>query len=136
MKKTLFILACCCSLFLGCSSKENFAGSWETTLLSKDGVVQSLCVSGMEIKPEGNLWSVSGNSGVNRFMGSFAASKGKITPDDKFASTRMMGTPEAQEFEDLFLKAFTFADSYTLKDNILRIENSKDNLILEFKKTK
>lgn len=135
MKKILTVLALVGLVFMsGCSKKEDLSGKWNVTSLSKENVAQALCVSFMEIKNEGDVYLVSGNSGVNLFNGNFEAKNGKFIPSDKFASTKMMGSPEANEYEMIFLQALTSADSYELKDNILTITDSKDSLVLEFTK--
>ena len=115
----------------------DITGSWKISSLFKGSVVQEIAVSDLEIKftEQPCVFSFSGTSGVNRFFGNISFKDGKILPPENgFATTRMLGSPEAMAFEDLFLDILSNADKFSLKDNVLSFEKSIDKSVLNFSK--
>lgn len=134
--KTLFTVAMAAIsgfFFFSCKQTSELEGTWNTIGLEKEGIVQEIAISNITFTPEGNSITVSGESGVNLFSGTIKIGKNKI----KFinvGSTRMMGDPAAMEFEDLFLETISYADMYTLENDVLTITASSKNLKLTLKK--
>lgn len=150
MKKLLILVTALFSIFtFGCKrvekntassfSPDEFSGIWKTLSLEKEGIQQQIAESeiSFEVKDSQTL-SVNGNSGVNTFFGDVIIKDGKVTVSDKMASTKMAGSPEAMEFEDLFLSCLTGADDFEIfeKDNesILKISNQKTATSISFVK--
>ncbi len=146
--KKLFMVASLVSLvlFAGCKGKtkvdETLAGKWETAVLEKDGAVQTLVISDMNLEPEkGDMtkYKIWGNSGINTYNGNIVIKDGKVIPDDKMLSTKMAGSPEDMSFEDLFLEGLTGADKAEIIVNesgekFLEFTNSIKKIKITFKK--
>lgn len=134
MKKILVAMIALASLFfMGCKG-ENLEGNWTVSNLLKDNVEQNVVPANITFTTENGELLAAGTSGVNNFSVVLEAKNGKIKVSDKFALTKMMGSPEEQAFEDLFIETLTNADSYELTENNLVIKNSSNNL--EIKLTK
>ena len=72
---------------------------------------------------------------VYGFFGNVSFKDGKIfSPENGFATTRMLGSPEAMAFEELFIDILSNADKFSLKDNLLSFEKSIDKSVLTFSK--
>lgn len=115
----------------------DITGSWKISSLFKGSVAQEIVVSDLEIKftEQPCVFSFSGTSGVNRFFGNVSFKDGKIySPENGFATTRMLGSPEAMAFEELFIDILSNADKFSLKDNLLSFEKSIDKSVLTFSK--
>ena len=80
---------------------------------------------------EDNQFFVAGNSGVNRFNGIVKVQGNKIIIEN-LASTRMMGSEEEMEYENLFLQTLTGVSTFKIKDNKLKIINADKKLELNF----
>lgn len=113
---------------------QNISGFWKINSFTKKGVAQKIVNSNIEIIPDSgvNSFKISGNSGVNRFFGELKIKDLKIVPNDRVASTRMMGSPEAMEFETEFLQIITTAKDFYIKDGILTFKTQNEEL--SFKK--
>ena len=133
MKNKLSILVFFVSIFVfaGCENQNDLSGNWQIENLKSDGVYQQIAVSDINFLMEENHFFVAGNSGVNRFHG-IVKMKGKKIIIENLASTRMMGSEEAMEYEDLFLQTITGTLDYEIKDNKLKIINADKNLELNF----
>lgn len=136
MKKLLFTLIAGLSLALtGChrATIENLEGTWNTTSLIEQGNSVEVVISQINFeKTEAPKYKVSGNSGVNQFSGTVTLANGKFTAYEDFASTKMMGAPEAQTFEDFFLMCIMNGDSYEISADKLSIQNKKAGITLTF----
>ena len=105
MKKLFLILTAAALSFVGCKSVSSSAegsstsavsieGEWQTSKLEIGGVEQELCPSEMSIaKKDGDLYSINGDSGVNRFFGDVKVSGSSFKVQDNIGSTRMAGDP-------------------------------------------
>ncbi len=138
MKTKLFcILAVATSLFFVSCKDKNAAsldGHWEVSALIKEDIHQEIAESFMDIKNGLNGLEVSGNSGVNFYNGTVKVRGGQIKFSDKFALTKMMGSPAANEFEDLFISTLMNADSYKLEDKTLTVSSSSKKSAVQFVK--
>ena len=121
----------CIFVFAGCENQKNLLGNWQIESLISDGVYQQIAISDINFLMEENQLFVAGNSGVNRFHG-IVKMKGKKIIIENLASTRMMGSEEAMEYEDLFLQTLTGISDYKIKDNKLKIINADKKLELNF----
>ena len=128
MKKLSLFLLSFAFMFAGCkSSAPLIEGDWETRALEIDGVAQEICVSNIKIeKGKNGLYSISGDSGVNRYFGSAKIDENSFAVRDDLASTKMAGEPRAMEFEDNFIKTLIEAVSFKIYK-----ENGADFLALE-----
>lgn len=133
MKNRFYFFAVLVIFFVlaGCDNKNELLGNWQIESLIKDGVYQQIAVSDINFLMEENHFFVAGNSGVNRFHG-IVKMKGKKIIIENLASTRMMGSEEAMEYEDLFLQTITGTLDYEIKDNKLKIINADKKLELNF----
>lgn len=118
-------------LFAGCENKSDIIGNWQIESLIKDGVYQQIAVSDISFMMQENQLFAAGNSGVNLFNGIVKVKGNKIIIDN-LASTRMMGSEDAMEYENLFLQTITGTLDYEIKDNKLKIINADKNLELNF----
>jgi len=117
MKKLFLILTAAALSFVGCKSVSSSAegsstsavsieGEWQTSKLEIGGVEQELCPSEMSIaKKDGDLYSINGDSGVNRFFGDVKVSGSSFKVQDNIGSTRMAGDPVSMKFEGNFTDA-------------------------------
>lgn len=134
MKKLFLILTAAALSFVGCKSVSpsnegasvegasnknastatiSIEGDWQTSKLEIDGVEQELCPSEMSIKQkDGDLYSINGDSGVNRFFGDVKVSGSSFKAQDNIGSTRMAGDPVSMKFEDNFTDALLSATSW------------------------
>lgn len=124
MKKLFLILTAAALSFVGCKSVSSSAegsstsavsieGEWQTSKLEIGGVEQELCPSEMSIaKKDGDLYSINGDSGVNRFFGDVKVSGSSFKVQDNIGSTRMAGDPVSMKFEDNFTDALLSAVSW------------------------
>ncbi|MCQ2591405.1 MAG: META domain-containing protein [Treponema sp.] len=133
MRKIIPFMVAVMVLMTGCKSAKVLEGNWETTALIKEGVYQEIAVSNVEFKVSGTKVSVGGCSGVNVFSGTIKADDKNIKGDG-FAVTKMMGDPRVMEFEDMFLEAMSFAESYEIKDGLLVIKAPSKKMELQFVK--
>ena len=133
MKTKLSILVFFVSIFVfaGCENQNDLSGNWQIDSLIQDGVYQQIAVSDISFLMEENQLFVAGNSGVNRFNGVVKVQGNKIIIEN-LASTRMMGSEEAMEYENLFLQTLTGISDYKIKDNKLKIINADKKLELNF----
>ena len=108
MKTKLSILVFFVSIFVfaGCENQNDLSGNWQIDSLIQDGVYQQIAVSDISFLMEDNQFFVAGNSGVNRFNGIVKVQGNKIIIEN-LASTRMMGSEEEMEYENLFLQTLT-----------------------------
>lgn len=134
MKKLLVVLMASAAMFLAGCKGEKLEGNWTITNLIKDGVEQNVVPANITFSNEGGELLAAGKSGVNSFSVVIEAKNGQIKVSDKFALTKMMGAPEEQAFEDLFIETLTNADSYELIEDTLVIKNSSNNLEIKLKK--
>lgn len=130
MKKMNFMVLLSAILFCGCSSKA-LKGTWTTTEMNVAGKVQTVSPSEITFSGDGK---VNGNSGVNSFFGDVKTSKTSFAVGSNLASTKMMGAPEEQAFEDNFMQILIDADSYEVSGDKLIIKSSKTNSSLTFKR--
>ncbi|MBQ0052195.1 MAG: META domain-containing protein [Treponema sp.] len=148
MKKAFILITALASIFtFGCKRAEktevsattvntaDLAGTWKIQSLEKAGVQQQIALSDItfEAKSE-EVYSVSGNSGVNQFFGDVTVKNGKLTAGDNMASTKMAGAPEAMEFEDNFLACLIKADAVEVAGNTLKISSTEAASVLTFVK--
>lgn len=124
-------------MFTGCNKKivENFEGNWKTESLTADGTVVPLVESEIALAAaENGTFAYSGNSGVNNYFGTLSIGNGKIKVNEDGGSTKMMGAPEEQDFEDKFLECLMNADSYNWSEKTLVIESKAKKLKITFVK--
>lgn len=121
----------CIFVFAGCENQKNLLGNWQIESLISDGVYQQIAISDINFLMEENQLFAAGNSGVNRFNGNVKVQGNKIIIEN-LASTRMMGSEEAMEYENLFLQTLTGIFDYKIKDNKLKIINADKKLELNF----
>lgn len=108
---------------------DKIIGEWETYALEINGENQEICESNIKIEKSQNaLYSISGDSGVNRYFGSAKISKNSFLVQDNLASTKMAGDPKSMAFEDNFTKVLLEANLFKLYK-----ENDSDFLLLENK---
>lgn len=108
---------------------DKITGEWETYALEINGENQEICESNIKIEKSQNaLYSISGDSGVNRYFGSAKISKNSFLVQDNLASTKMAGDPKSMAFEDNFTKVLLDANLFKLYK-----ENDSDFLLLENK---
>ena len=133
MKNKLSILVFFVSIFVfaGCENQKDLFGNWQIDSLIQDGVYQQIAVSDISFLMEDNQFFVAGNSGVNRFNGIVKVQGNKIIIEN-LASTRMMGSEEEMEYENLFLQTLTGVSIFKIKDNKLKIINADKKLELNF----
>ena len=133
MKTKLSILVFFVSIFVfaGCENQNVLSGNWQIDSLIQDGVYQQIAVSDISFLMEDNQFFVAGNSGVNRFNGIVKVQGNKIIIEN-LASTRMMGSEEEMEYENLFLQTLTGVSNFKIKDNKLKIINADKKLELNF----
>ncbi len=124
MKKLFLILTAAALSFAGCKSVSSSAegsstsavsieGEWQTSKLEIGGVEQELCPSEMSIaKKDGDLYSINGDSGVNRFFGDVKVNGSSFKVQDNIGSTKMAGDPVSMKFEDNFTDALLSATSW------------------------
>lgn len=137
MKKLSLLLLGAVFAFVGCKNDANVIGEWETRSLEINGIVQEICVSNITIsKKSNNVYSFSGESGVNRFFGSAEIKGNSFSVKDDMGSTRMLGDPKAMEFERNFMQTLIEAKSVkvTTENNseFLTIENKDKTMKLVF----
>lgn len=126
-----FVLSFC---FISCYDDKNFVGDWEIVSLKKDDVYQTIAVSDLKVINKDGKFFVAGNSGVNLFNGQIKnKAKDKIIIEN-LASTRMMGSPQAMEFENLFLETLTGTVNINIQDDILTLTNPEKKLELKFER--
>ena len=118
-------------LTLGCQSTQVYSGEWTINALIKDNVYQSICPSGIEFKANGFNYEVNGCSGVNLYNGKVVIRGNSFNASD-FALTKMMGSPEAEEFERMFLDTLMNATVIEVQDNLLCIKAPSEQLELRF----
>lgn len=128
-------------MFTSCSKKSNFIGVWDVCELMINDQQQTVVpayISVNKAKASFKKMSleVNGNSGVNSFFGDIYIEKDKFNVDDKFGSTKMMGAPKEQNFEDLFMNIFMNSDSYKLEDDVLTINCEMLNSYIKLQKRK
>jgi len=130
MKKLIPLILTALTVFAGCKCASKLQGNWLVTGLTKDGVPQTIVEAYIEFDGKSR---VTGNSGVNIFNGSVKAVNGKFSAGN-LALTKMMGDPQSQEFEDLFLEVLNNACEYRVDGNLLTISAPTKNLELQFRK--
>lgn len=130
---TVFMAVIAGFFFFGCTETEDFNGTWNTISFEKDGVAQEIVPSNIILASNGNKLLVAGESGVNLYNGTVRMSNGKISLMN-LGSTKMMGSPEEMAFEDMFLEALSYAETYTLENDVLTICAPGKNMKLQFKK--
>lgn len=116
-------------------------GEWETYALEINGLSQEICESNIKIeKSQNDLYSISGDSGVNRYFGSAKISEKSFLVQDNMASTKMAGDPKSMAFEDNFTKVLMEVASFKIyKENdleFLSLENKNGTEKIIFKRTK
>lgn len=136
MKKLLFLLGFV-FMFVGCKEASLIEGNWETRAFEINGIAQEICVSDISFtKSSKNIYSISGNSGVNRFFGSVKVKSSSFFIQDDMGSTKMLGEPNAMEFENNFLQTLIEAKSFKIfKENsseFLEIKNDDETKRLVF----
>lgn len=78
---------------------------------------------------------VSGNAGVNRYLGAYRFSAdAKLEWNGEFAVTRAAGPPELMEFEQAYLKALARVSSAMVDGKTLRLTDRSSELTLTFSK--
>lgn len=122
----------CIFCFAGCKEEEKFEGSWQIESLVKENVYQSICISDLSVIKEDGKVFVAGNSGVNRYNGIVTFKDKKSFEIKNLASTRMMGSLEEMEFENLFLQTLTGVVEFCVSDDYLVLENKEKQLTLTF----
>lgn len=118
--------------------KSDFSGNWTLISLLRENEAQQICAVQMSLEQkDGKTYFMGGSAGVNVFNGDIEIDGNKGVPSDKLALTRMLGSPEAMEFERLYTSMFegnllmeTFVRNGT---KILSIENPEKNLWAEYK---
>lgn len=136
MKKLFLVLAAALPfLFTSCKETKVLEGNWKTIALTQNGKEYKVVDSFIEIENAIGGVIVHGNSGVNLFNGDIKIKKGKIISEGQgFASTRMMGPEEDMIFEDRFLEILSYADTYTVEEDILTIKSSSKEGEIKFQK--
>ena len=77
------------------------------------------------------VYKVNGTSGVNTYNGEVAFLNGQFKANtEEFALTKMMGAPEAQNFENEFLATLGEAKTLDIEDGMLKL--SSDNATIYF----
>ncbi len=144
MKKlSLFLLGFGLALSLGAckTSSSLIDGEWKTYALEINGVAQEICDSNIKIeKSQNDFYSISGDSGVNRYFGSAKISGTSFLVQDNIGSTKMAGDPRSMKFEDIFTKTLLESSSFKIyKENnseFLSLENKNKSEKLIFTRTK
>lgn len=114
-------------------------GEWKTYALEINDVSQEICESNIKIEKSLNaLYSISGDSGVNRYFGSAKISKNSFLVQDNLASTKMAGEPKLMAFEDNFIKVLIECSLFKIykEDDFefLLLENKSGTKKIIFKK--
>jgi len=92
------------------SMKSKIEGEWKLVKMISSGVEQNVFESNLSVSKNGDLYSFSGNSGVNQFNGNVLISQnGDIKNQPEYLSTKMAGPEELMLFEDSFLQILSFA---------------------------
>ena len=91
-----------------------------------------ICISDLSVIKEDGKVFVAGNSGVNRYNGIVTFKDKKSFEIKNLASTRMMGSLEEMEFENLFLQTLTGVVEFCVSDDYLVLENKEKQLTLTF----
>ncbi len=116
---------------------QNLFGLWKTTSLIKNGVSKPIADSCIEITQSSspNVFSISGNSGVNQFFGDIKIKGSKIVAaENNFGTTKMMGLPQLIEFEKEFLNVLKNAEDYNLTNGVLILKDSKTSSQITFER--
>lgn len=79
----------------------------------------------------GDQGRITGNAGVNHYVGNITVSKGVLDWGPHIAATRMAGSPEAMESENRYLDDLKATDRVTIRGNRLQFTGEKP-LRLEF----
>ncbi len=141
--KKIFIatLIASCFTFFGCKEEglNNLVGTWNVCSFEKEGQSMDIFDSHITFEDKGNnVFEMNGNSGVNSFFGDVSISEKGFQVSDKMGSTKMMGAPDEMVFEDNFIACLIGADSADIieenGEQILKIKNTKENLVLSLKK--
>lgn len=124
-------------MFVGCKESSSIEGDWETRSFEINGIVQEICVSDISFtKSTKNIYSVNGCSGVNRFFGSVKINGTSFFVQDDMGSTKMLGEPNAMEFENNFLQTLIEAKSFRIfnenSTEFLEIKNNDETKKLVF----
>lgn len=132
-RKSLILLVSTviCALFLGCK-EENVSGMWKINSLQKDGISQEICDIEIQLDQINNVISAAGNAGVNNFTGEFILNNNGSISVNNLASTKMMGSPEAMEFENTFIELLNGLSSAKIKEGNLVLENKDANIQASF----
>lgn len=102
-------------MFVGCKESSSIEGNWETRDFEINGIAQEICVSDISFtKSSKDIYSISGSSGVNRFFGSVKITASSFFIQDDMGSTKMLGEPNAMEFENNFLQTLIEAKSFKI----------------------
>lgn len=146
-KITFFALFSAVFLLAGCAttsknsvaSSADFSGSWLIDSMEKDGIAQQLVLSEISFaKKDGNLYSVTGNSGINRFFGDVTIDGEKFSTGSNLAGTKMAGSPAEMEFENDFITCLIGAEKIVLEGTdgeVLTLYNEKDRIKLSFRRS-
>ena len=126
MKKSFVFATLAAILFTGCTGQPEITGNWTCSEIIIDGNLITGAKAEIIIEQINKYdYTFRGNSGVNSLSGTVTVNKNIFKPWDNFASTKMMGEPVAQTFEDNFLICLMKADSCKMEDeNTIIIENS------------
>lgn len=137
--RLLSLISIACLTLMGCQSTNKMdtrlalSGSW--TLTAADGLseIPNGILLQLHAKDEAKAestdtqMSISGFSGVNRFMGTANVDwqAMKLTPG-QLASTRKMGPEPRMKFEQSFLQEMQNVNHFQLKDDQLILSTSKN----------
>lgn len=123
-------------VFSGCENKDlDLSGAWEISALIKENIYQEIAISYIEFEGNGSIVKVHGDSGVNLFNGTVKI-KGNRFSAENFASTKMLGSPRVEEFEQLFLETIMNADFIDVQNDVLVIRADRIQQELQFHKIK
>jgi len=141
MKKSLLLVSIAALALAGCKKVPvaDVTGDWNTTGFTVKGVAQPVTESDISFTKSGsNTFTVSGNSGVNFFNGTVDIANEKFSSSENMASTKMAGSPEAEDFENKFLQTLCDADSIEVSEadgvKVLKITDNDTASVLTFTK--
>ena len=137
MKKNIFkFIICICALsifaFVSCKSENKLIGNWSTKEFIYNNNSQNVIESNLVIFKENGKYFIGGNSGLNSYNAPIKFIDNKITVSENFALTKMAGSPEQMDYEEIFIKTLATCDTFILENNTLTIFNSKENAKIIF----
>lgn len=108
--------------------KKNSDGVWETTEVVVNGAAVKGDKATLLIDAK---YAVDGNAGVNDYFGEVTVNGNKFSTNGKFGSTKMMGLPEAQAFENAFMTVLPALDKIELDGDTLTVSDETSKIVFK-----